>query len=156
MAISSPVLVTEPQRDPAAVWRMIESGLRESCVMRCEGRETEALLILREQLPALIREWSVGCGRSTESCRSALRELFAKAQEQVAAAVLTRRLVLSALRTDLPRRGAATGLQLNQRIPINDINSMLDALQDAERIEISRRQVPFTYAPTEMPFPGAA
>ncbi len=156
MAISSPVLATEPKRDSSTVWQMIEANLRESCVMRCEGRETEALVILREQLPALIREWSVGCGRSNESCRSALRDLFAKAQEQVAAAMLTRRLVLSAIRTDLKPRPGSAGLQLSQRIPIGDINSMLDAMREVECIEASRRNGSWTPAPPGRPLLGAA
>lgn len=135
---------------------MIESNLHESCVMRCEGRKTEALVILREQLPALIREWSVGSGRSTESCRSTLRDLIVKAQEQVAAAMLTRRLVLSAIRTDLQRSPGSSGLQLNQRIPIGDINSMLDAMRDVECIEASRRKASSTPVHLGMPLLGAA
>ena len=147
-------LLTETNRDSAVVWRLIESGLRESCVLRAEGREIEALIILQKQLPALIREWSAGCDRSTESCRSALRDLFTKAQAQVAAAVLTRRLVLSSLPTDRPLRGTRPGVQLIQRIPLTDINGMLDALHDAECAEISRGR--FSMSSTVTPFLGAA
>jgi hypothetical protein len=132
------MLGTEPKRDPAAVWRMIESDLRESCVMRCEGRNAEAQVILRDRLPSLIREWSAGSGRSPESCRSILRELFTKAQEQVAAAMLTRRLVLSSMQVALPRNGVPAGLRISQRIPISDINGMLDALLESERAEVAR------------------
>lgn len=147
-------LLTETDRAAAVVWRLIESGLRESCVLRAEGREVEALVILQQRLPALIREWSAGCGRSTESCRSALRELFTRAQAQVAAAVLTRRLVLSSLQADLPLRGTLPGVHLNQRIPLTDINGMLDALHAAECAEIFRRR--FALSSTATPFLGAA
>ena len=41
-------LLTETNRDSAVVWRLIESGLRESCVLRAEGREIEALIILQK------------------------------------------------------------------------------------------------------------
>ena len=83
-----------------------------------------------------------------------MRDLFTKAQAQVAAAVLTRRLVLSSLPTDRPLRGTRPGVQLIQRIPLTDINGMLDALHDAECAEISRGR--FSMSSTVTPFLGAA
>ncbi|MBI3884219.1 MAG: hypothetical protein HY302_00575 [Opitutae bacterium] len=142
MAISSLASVPSPRRDPPALWRQIESDVRESCVLRCEGRNADAVVLLHEKLPPLIREWSAASGWPAGHCRDALRQLFAKAQEQVANAVLARRLVLSSLPAGLPQ----AGLQLSQRIPLTDINGMLDALGDAERSACAR---PRNFPPAE-------
>lgn len=122
-----------PTGDSASIWKQIEQGVREGCVMRCEGREPEAAAMLQETLPPLIREWSATCGSTGEMCRNLLRELFAKAQEQVAAAMLSRRLVLASIRADNVRADAAGSLYLRRRIPLDDVPDLLDALQESER-----------------------
>ncbi len=127
-------------RDAASIWKQIEHGVRESCVMRCEGRESEAMALLQEALPSLIREWSATCGSTGEVCRNLLRELFAKAQEQVAAAMLSRRLVLASIRADNVRAGASGTLHLRRRIPLDDVPDLLDALQESERSAAFRAQ----------------
>jgi hypothetical protein len=138
MSLPLSTRVASSGRDPASLWQQIEQGVRESCVMRCEGREPEALALLQETLPALIRAWSATCGFPPETCRQRLRELFARAQEQVAAAMLSRRLVLASIRTDNIRAGASGALYLRQRIPLDDVPGMLDALQDSERTAACR------------------
>jgi hypothetical protein len=140
MPLSAPILAVSSARNPVSIWKQIEQGVRESCVMRCEGREAEAAVMLQETLPALIREWSATCGSPAEVCRNELRELFARAQEQVAAAMLSRRLVLASIRTDNIRAGASGTLYLRRRVPIDDVPDMLDALDEAERMAASRWQ----------------
>ena len=136
--------VAEPSRhlvrDAASLWKQIEEGVRESCMMRCEGREAEAIALLQDTLPPLIREWSATCGSSADVCRDVLRQLFARAQEQVSAAMLSRRLVLASIRTDNVRAGTTSSLYLQRRIPIGNVPDMLDALEEAERTAVLRSQ----------------
>src|SRR6266542_6012285 len=118
MSLPIPTMSVASARDAASIWKQIEQGVRETCVMRCQGREPEAVALLQETLPRLVREWSATCGSTADARRSQLRELFAKAQEQVAAAMLSRRLVLASIRIDDVRAGANGSLYLRRRIPI--------------------------------------
>lgn len=149
----------------AALWDEIDRTVRESCALRCERRDDEAATLLQHTLPALIREWSAGAGRSREDCRAALRQLFADAQERVATALLCKRLVIGSLGgsdsspTSAPAhasasRPAAGQLHLRRRVPIDDIAGMLDALDENERVGRFLRQ-PFPTA-SRAPLPALA
>lgn len=139
MPTSFPLTSDSVVHDADSAWAQIEHAIGESSVMRCEGRAEEAAAMLQEQLPPLIRAWSENSGRSADECRDELRQLFAKAQAQVADAMFTRRLVLAsiqaqpaALRQDQPEAGDRR-LHLRRRIPIDDVVGMLDALSEATR-----------------------
>lgn len=140
MSFHAPAQALAPSRHPAQIWNQIEQGVRESCVMRCEGREPEAAAMLQETLPPLIREWSAQSGGTPDECRQALRQLFTRAQEQVAAAMLSRRLVLASIRPGEVGAAAGGTLYLRRRIPLDDVPDMLDALQESERTAIRRGQ----------------
>ena len=134
MSFPVPTVSVASARDAAAsIWKQIEHGVREACVMRCEGREREAAAMLQETLPPLVREWSASCGAPADTCRSRLRELIDKAQEQVAAAMLSRRLVLASLGSENVRANPNGSFHLRRRIPIDNVPDMLDALQESER-----------------------
>ena len=154
MSFHAPALALSPGRHPSSIWNQIEEGVRESCVMRCEGRAQDAAAMLQETLPTLIREWSAQSGATAEDCRQTLRQLFSKAQEQVAAAMLSRRLVLASIRRDNVGCGASGTLYLRRRIPIDDVPDMLDALQESERTAFSREQD--FLVPSSRPFAALA
>jgi hypothetical protein len=128
-----------PQPNPTVVttdlWREIEESVREACILRAEGRETESMRILQTDLPAMIAAWSRGTGRPAEVCQQELRELFARVQQQVATATICKRLVLRSV--EAPRALAQDGSERvvirRRHIPLDDIPGMLDALDEDER-----------------------
>lgn len=128
-------------RDAASIWQQIEHGVREACMMRGEGRTAEATALLQTALPPLIRDWSENSGLPGETCRAELRALFAKVQDRVAKAMMSRRSVLASIRADNVRAGASvsSALHVNRRIPLDDVPDMLDALQDSERAAVAAR-----------------
>lgn len=127
---------TSPEISSRTDWDEIARVVHETCVLRCEGREAEAMAMLETQLPGMIRTWSTGSGLSGEECRRRLRELFAQAQQQVATAQTARRLVLSSLgREDGKNDRRAPGrLQVRRRVAIDDVAGMLDALDENDRL----------------------
>lgn len=125
----------------AALWDAIGKGVNEACILRCEGREHEAIAIIEKTLPPLIAEWSRICNRDAEECRQALRESFTRIQQQVSTAVICRRLVVNSLTThDRPSTASTEIVQLRRRIPIDDIGCMLDALREHENLARWRQQ----------------
>lgn len=143
MPLPVPTVSVAAARDAASIWKQIEHGVREACVLRCEGREREAAALLQETLPPLVREWSATCGSPADTCRNQLRDLIARAQEQVAAAMLSRRLVLASI--GMPDNARARpntngSFSLRRRIPIDNVPDMLDALQESERAAAFQRQ----------------
>lgn len=123
------------------LWRSIEQFVSEACVLRAEGREAEAIVIVQQTLPPLVAQWSRGAGMATEQCQQALRELFARVQQQVATAAICKRLVLQSVEagaTDRVTPGAR--FQIHRRVPLDDIPAMLDALDEGERAATFRRQ----------------
>lgn len=142
-----------PTSRTAELWRAIEQSANEACILRSEGQEAAAIKVLQTTLPPLITEWSRACGQETDACRQALRELFARVQQQVATAAICRRMVL---RTFVPsgrgRVAASEPVQLRRRVPIGDIGGMLDALEENERMTAFRHQ----YFPSSVGAPVAA
>ena len=123
------------------LWREIDEAVREACILRAEGRESESMRILQADLPAMISAWSRGSGRPAESCQQELRELFARVQQQVATATICKRLVMRSV--EAPRALAQDGSERvvirRRHIPLDDIPGMLDALDEDERSAGLRR-----------------
>lgn len=139
--LTAPATLQAPTSRTAELWRAIEQAANEACILRSEGQEAAAIKVLQTTLPPLIGEWSRECGQETEACRQALREMFARVQQQVATAVICRRMVLRAFVP--PGRGrvaASEPVQLRRRVPIGDIGGMLDALKENERMTAFRQQ----------------
>lgn len=152
---SSPTLSVKA----AALWSEIIGITREACLLRQEGREKEAVELLQQTLPAVIRRWSNSCGETPEYCREALRKLFAEEQHTARAAMVQRRLIVDEVCSRLKVRCAAardTGenesgvvlkapvgpVQLRRRVSIDDVVGMLDALQQAERTALEEAILP--------------
>lgn len=119
-------------------WGELERWTLEVCVMRAEGREREAVRVLKEQMPALIREWSAHCGLERAAIQERLRRLFEETQNFVARGLAQRRLITADLlargdakpRNHMPSGGA---VGLRHRVPVGDVVGMLDGLAEAER-----------------------
>ncbi len=138
LASTSSASVAAPASRSAELWRAIEDNVREACLLRAEDREAEAILILQETLPPLIGDWSRTAGLDVPAAQQALREMFARVQQQVANAALCRRLVLRSLgQTAAPGTvpAPAATFQLRRRVPIGDVPGMLDALGETERAQ---------------------
>lgn len=143
LASTSSAPVAAPASRSAELWRAIEDNVREACLLRAEDRETEAILILQETLPPLIGDWSRNAGLEVPAAQQALREMFARVQQQVANAALCRRLVLRSLgqpAAPVPGPAPAPTFQLRRRVPIGDVTGMLDALGETERAQSAGRR----------------
>ncbi len=121
-----------------ARWSELERWTLEVCVMRAEGREGEAVRVLKEHMPAVIRDWSVHCGLARDVIQERLRRLFDDTQNFVARGLAQRRLITA----DLMARGGAMdtanaapggALGLRRHVPVGDVVGMLDGLAEAER-----------------------
>jgi hypothetical protein len=153
LAASAPAPFVPPVRS-GELWRATEDAVREACLLRAEGRAAEAAEILQHRLPPLIAEWSRTAGRTPDACRQALREMFARVQEQVTTATACKRLVLRSLGANPAPAAPPTGrLEVRRRVPLHDIPGMLDALDEEERAAASRRN-PFPAA-SRPPIPAA-
>lgn len=156
-----PTATTQVASSPvraSGLWQQIVEITREACVLRQEERESEAVVLLQQKLPPIIRSWSASCGAPADTCRQRLRELFASEQEQMRAALMQRRLIVDEVVSRLQVRAAATNattsasavvltdatrpVQLRRRIPFNDVEGMLDALQEAERGAVTEAILP--------------
>ncbi len=143
LASTSSASVAAPASRSAELWRAIEDNVREACLLRAEDREAEAILILQETLPPLIGDWSRTAGLEVPAAQQALREMFARVQQQVANAALCRRLVLRSLGQTAapgPVPAPAATFQLRRRVPIGDVPGMLDALGETERAQSAGRR----------------
>lgn len=133
-----------------ARWAEIERWTLEACVLRAEGREAEAVGVLQERMPALIRDWSARCGLPRAAVQERLRSMFAQTQEFVARGVAQRRLITSELIArgrdvstgDAARRldpsrmidaAAPAMIGLRRQVAVGDVVGMLDGLVEAER-----------------------
>lgn len=58
------------------LWKQVVTDYRQACVLRREGRETEAGAIIGERLPASIAAWSRADTRSASDKKSALESMF--------------------------------------------------------------------------------
>lgn len=132
------------------LWDEIVRGTIEACILRKEGREREVAVLLQDRLPELIRAWSSRCGLAAETCRENLRALFRRVQEGVEMGYIQRRLIVeeicSRLRPAAEESAEAGGASqatvtlrteagpvwLRQRVAIDDVPGMLDALAEAE------------------------
>jgi hypothetical protein len=115
-------------------WDEVVRLTAAACVHRSEGRERMAMRILQENLPGAIRSWSSSCGVPSSVCKQSLRAMFARVREQVAIAAVQRRMKSDDNQGPLPRPlvSPAGRIFLRQRIRIDDVPAMLDALADAE------------------------
>lgn len=131
--IHAPVTTPIPVASADALWREITDAAHESCLAKCSGRHRDAKQLMEHTLPLIIREWSQACGLPVPERKERLRKLFAQVQERVASAVISRRLAEESLPIEERRsRVMHRPMQLNRRIPINDIPGMLDALHEIE------------------------
>lgn len=125
----------KPDAESGVEWNEVVRLTVEAFRHRSEGRERQAMLVLQDRLPAAIRAWSVACDDSPESCKERLRAMFARVRTHVATEMLQRRILL-----ETSFRGASDSVQaaqggkfgLTERIRIDDVSRMLDALADAE------------------------
>lgn len=150
-ASSAPVVGSAAARDS---WAEIEHWTLEACVLRAEGREPEAVRVLQERIPDLIRAWSACCGLPRAEVQERLRRMFADTQDLVARGIAQRRIITAELlaareRPDRsagvgagvgsgsmfpPAAGGASGpVGLRRAVPFGDISGMLDGLAEAER-----------------------
>jgi hypothetical protein len=133
---------TVPPARSAEFWPEIEESVLEACMLRAEGRESEAIAILQNKLPPLIGRWSRGAGLPAEYCQQVLRELFARVQQQVATAAICKRFVLRSVIPGVARPSAVPQpVEVRRRVPIDDIPGMLDALDEGERVAMLRRNI---------------
>ena len=126
--------------------------MREACVLRAEGREADATAMLRDAVQPLIAQWARTSGLTTPECQQALRVLFARVQEQVATAVVCKRMVLRSAEVQARLGARPSGaVQVHRRVPIGDIPGMLDALDEGERMAAlqGREFSSVTASPTE-------
>ena len=122
-------------------WAELERWTLEACLLRAEGREGEAVRVLQERIPGLIRAWSVAAGLARPVVQERLRTMFAEAQEFVARGLAQRRLITAelaarsgAVRPSSVAAPAGPGrLGLRQTVPVDDVVGMLDGLAEAER-----------------------
>jgi hypothetical protein len=111
-----------------------------------EGRSRIAERMLREELPAAIRSWSCSCQSTAIACKQSLRAMFTRVREQVAMASVQRRMILADISAEgsihpfraIPssqadsRAGSDGKICLRQRIPIDDVSAMLDAVAESQ------------------------
>lgn len=144
MSLSS-LLPSHTAGSPDPRWTELERWTLEACVLRAEGREDEAVRVLQERMPALIRDWSTHSRLAKPEIQERLRHMLAEKQDFVARGLAQRRLITSALLAEaragnpeippaLARRAAASApVALHRRVPLDDIVGMLDGLAEAER-----------------------
>jgi len=146
--------MSHPQAQPTlradladARWAELEHWTLEACILRAEGREQDAVRILQDRMPALIRDWSVQSRLSKPEIQTRLRRMMAEKQDFITRGLAQRRLITSALLAEtqenpaslppaLARRAASaasTPVALRRHIPLDDIPGMLDGLAEAER-----------------------
>jgi hypothetical protein len=153
MSFSSTVAPTFSPAD--ALWAEIVATTREACLLRQEGREEEAVRVLQDTLPPVIRRWSAASGDTPERCRERLKALFTAEQEHMRAQMIQRRLIVDAVcsRLRVSSTGEATGrprvvsertraVQLQRRVPFGDVVGMIDALNEAERSAVAEAIFP--------------
>lgn len=119
-------------------WSELERWTLEVCVMRAEGREGEAVRVLKEHMPSVIREWSVHCGLARDVIQERLRRLFDDTQNFVARGLAQRRLITADLLSrssalDTVKAAPAGPVGLRRHVPMGDVVGMLDGLAEAER-----------------------
>jgi hypothetical protein len=131
----------ESGAESGAGWDEVVRLTAAACVHRSEGRERLAMRILQENLPAAIRAWSSSCGFPAGACKQSLRSMFARVREQVAIASVQRRMAETAVGAGPggERMPAPGRISLRQRIRIDDVPAMLDALADAEAESATER-----------------
>ncbi len=128
-------------RTAEELWWAIEVSVREACVLRIERREPEAIMILQQELPQLIEPWSRNTGLPSAVCQQKLRLLFTRVQQEVATALVCKRLVLQSIAPGKGRHGEMSeSVHVNRNVPLDDIPDMLDALEEGERTAAFRRQ----------------
>jgi len=142
---SNTISVQIPDAEGGPRWDDVVRLTFEACLHHSEGRRLLADRILKEKLPAAIRSWSGACQSTSNSCKQSLRAMFSRVREQVAMASVQRRLILEDISslasshsfrfgpTRMPeaRSGGEGRITLRQRIPIDDVSAMLDAVADA-------------------------
>ena len=134
-------------------WAEIEHWTLEACVLRAEGREGDAVRVLQERIPDLIRAWSACCGLPRGEVQERLRRMFSDTQDLVARGIAQRRIItaeLLAARGSGGAPGSAGGavspavaaavaggatvpVGLRRAVPFGDVAGMLDGLAEAER-----------------------
>lgn len=159
-ASSAPVVGSAAARDS---WAEIEHWTLEACVLRAEGRESEAVRVLQERIPDLIRAWSACCGLPRAEVQERLRRMFADTQDLVARGIAQRRIITAELLAarERPDRSVGSGVGtgagartasaagsaftpvaaagssgpvgLRRAVPFGDISGMLDGLAEAEQ-----------------------
>jgi hypothetical protein len=157
--LTAPSLSTAPAAaKPHLLWNEIVRWSLEACILRKEGRETEVAVLLQERLPELIRRWSASCGLPSGTCKQNLRALFQRVQESVETGYIHRRLIVEEVCARLSAAPAApapvpaqTGpVRLRQRIAIDDVPGMLDAIASAEHETRSEAILPMRRAARSM------
>ncbi len=143
--LSAERLVGEPA-DPR--WAELERWTLEACLLRAEGREAEAVGVLQERIPGLIRAWSEAAGLARPVVQERLRTMFADAQRFVARGLAHRRLITAELAGRAEGRptvaagvaGSGGRLGLRRAVAVDDVVGMLDGLAEAER-EVRREAI---------------
>jgi hypothetical protein len=139
MPAAAETAASVPSANPRFLWNEIVRWTFELCILRKEGREGKATVLLQERLPALIRSWSLRSGLPTAACQKQLRDLFARVQESVELGFMQQRMIVGEIcarfaqqpsLTNLP--GASGPMGLRREVPIDDVSAMLDALGEAE------------------------
>jgi hypothetical protein len=147
------ITVQNPDVEGGSRWDNVVRLTFEACLHHSEGRQAIADRILRENLPEAIRTWSGACQSTSHSCKQTLRAMFSRVREQVAMASVQRRLILEEVssiastppfrfgpdRLPEPRSSGGGRISLRQRIPIDDVSAMLDAVADAGAAFASER-----------------
>jgi hypothetical protein len=139
------ISVQNPEVEGGPRWDDVVRLTFEACLHNSEGRRLIAERILKEKLPEAIRSWSGASQSTSNSCKQSLRALFSRVREQVAMASVQRRLILEDIssiasshafafgsaRAPETRSSGAGRISIRQRIPIDDVSAMLDAVADA-------------------------
>jgi hypothetical protein len=139
------ISVQNPDVEGGPRWDDVVRLTFEACLHHSEGRRIIADRILKENLPAAIRSWSGACQTTSNSCKQSLRSMFSRVREQVAMASVQRRLILEDISRIASTQTSRFGpdrlpesrsrgdgrISLRQRIPIDDVSAMLDAVADA-------------------------
>lgn len=141
------------------LWTQIEELTSEACILRKEGRDEEATVILSEGLPALLKDWAAISGLEPALRREKLRVLISDVQQRVDTAFLQRRLIVDELMLRLKEKEAVNpqlGLAkmankttqrfgLRRRIPIGDISGMIDAVNESISFQEREQLLPLRY-----------
>lgn len=84
--------------DRNRLWKRIGDDFRQACLLRREGKGSEATQILEKNLPETIAAWARVCGLREPERRERLNQLFEQEQRRVDDIWLSQQIILRQMR----------------------------------------------------------